>query len=243
MDITTENAFWLGVLLDHIDFMDLAIPAKYSLLRQRLEELRSQGQSIVEDTSSDDIQVSEAALKFAQDVTEFKKGLLERKLTELSDIQMDPTFISHMLNEVEEYITILTGFLLHGEVPKRKLLDYHKLWLLDIDGHLVTIKKNLDPIEKILRKAAGEKGKKFKHFFLKALELIGYLRATQDFPELRQFNEDMIKETEEYLLFISELNQLLLQGTLPGTITVQMLEHMTREQEYYLSKIRGDLSD
>lgn len=63
-----------------------------------------------------------------------------------------PTFISHMLNELEEYEKILLHLQRTGHLPEVNIVELHKLWLSDIVGHLDTIKSKLDFVELLIRK-------------------------------------------------------------------------------------------
>ncbi|GJM78371.1 hypothetical protein HMSSN139_08670 [Paenibacillus sp. HMSSN-139] len=66
-------------------------------------------------------------------------------------IQLGPTFINHMVNEVEEYIRVLK-FLQKGEIPPiYHELHHHLVWLLDAAGHAGAIDDNMDRIEKKMK--------------------------------------------------------------------------------------------
>ena len=244
MHIFQEHAFWLSVLLDHLTFIRDAIPCHEQLVHLKIEQLTLQGfniLSLIEEGNVEETLVTKAALVFAEEVAAFKKNVLALKLTTGFKVEMDPTVINHMLNEVEEYITILNEFLIEGYVNPKHPLHHHKLWLNDAYGHLILIKKHLDPIEKNLKERVSDEKDKFHHLHMKALELIGYLRASDDFPELAQFNYQAILETQAYLGLLVEIAEMLEANVALGSLKPELLDHMLREQTYYLVKLKASL--
>ena len=238
-DIWAEHRFGLKVMTDHLDFIIDALP-KFAIHQQKdLETLKNEikilSQRIGQDLDAK--QFSRQVLVLAERVGIIKRHFLKLKLTENYALKMDPTFINHMLNELEEYIAIINGYILEGRVPMMANLHYHKIWLLDAEGHMATIKKYLDPIEKELRKQVTLHKNKFHHLYDKALELIGYLRAVDSFPELKQFDSEAVIETRVYLDLLAEIAEMWQEGYVQGMLTPQILEHMMFEQSYYLYKL------
>lgn len=85
--------------------------------------------------------------------------------------------------------------------------------------------------------------KQFEHFYLKAIELAGYLRTNiNSFPALNRFNHQAEMEIQLFRVFLHELADLRLNDELLGVLTPLMADHMSREECYYLMKL-SEVSD
>lgn len=153
-------------------------------------------------------------------------------------IHLTPTFVNHMVNELEEYQNVLS-YLKKGEVPPIfHELHHHLVWLLDALGHAGAINDELDGVEKRLKEKSNTFTKHFEQFYLKAVELTGYLRTNMhSFPALTRFNKDVSIEMTLFKTFLRELEEMELSAEVLGTFTASMADHMWREEQYYLTKL------
>lgn len=234
-----EHQFWLQILGDHARFIlgtlaenEAEEIEKARYFKQRFDQLLSQV------GVADYIILTQQALEEAQRIRSFKLHLLKRHLEGGIKIQLPPTFINHMVNEVEEYIKVLE-YLKNGEVPPIfHELHYHLVWLLDAAGHAGTISSRVDPVEKRLKEKSEMYVKHFEQFYIKAVELTGYLRTQlPSFPALKKMTKDVILEVELFSKFLHELEELDLSEQVLGTFSELMADHMTREECYYLLKL------
>lgn len=131
--------------------------------------------------------VDDIVEKFKQ----FKFHIIRHQLTGNIGIHLSPTFVNHMVNELEEYQNVLS-YLKKGEVlPIFHELHHHLIWLLDASGHAGAIHDELDGVEKRLKEKSNNYIKHFEQFYLKAVELTGYLRSNMhSFPALTRFNKE-----------------------------------------------------
>jgi hypothetical protein len=148
-----EHGFWLQILGDHARFIHDSLAPKeqqeidtankfIQIFDQLLENV--QGESLVS--------LSNKALEESNTFREFKLHLIKRHLIGEIEIGLGPTFLSHMVNELEEYLRVL-DYLKQGKVPPIfHELHHHMLWLLDAAGHAGAISDNLDRIEKKIKK-------------------------------------------------------------------------------------------
>ncbi|WP_233549361.1 DUF2935 domain-containing protein [Lysinibacillus yapensis] len=168
----------------------------------------------------------------------FKLSLIRRHITGGMKIHLTPTFLNHMVNELEEY-QLLLSFLKEGKVPPIfHELHHHLLWLLDASGHAGAINDRLDGVEKRLKDKSHVFTKHFEQFYLKAVELTGYLRTNaSEFPALARFNHEAEIEMGLFKTFLHELEEMELTAEVLGIFTVSMAEHMLREEQYYLKKL------
>lgn len=237
-----EHQFWLQVFGDHARFIhDSLYPSKHEDIElarafiHTFDQLLSQSKSLTEqNVISFTNQVEEVVDNFK----EFKLVIIRRHITGESGIHLTPTFLNHMVNELEEYQRVLS-YLKEGRVPPIfHELHHHLLWLADAYGHSGTINDELDGVEKRLKEKSHEFTKHFEQFYLKASELTGYLRTNvHSFPALEKFNNDVEVEIKLFQTFHHELEEMELSHTVLSTFSALMADHMYREECYYLMKL------
>lgn len=129
-------------------------------------------------------------------------------------------------------------YLKRGEVPPVfHELHHHTVWLLDAAGHAGAIQSNLDQVEKRLKAKSEKYMKHFEDFYLKAVEMTGYLRTNlTSFPALQRMNQEVSLEIQLFMKFLDELKELELTEQALGSFAPLMADHMFREECYYLSK-------
>lgn len=143
-----------------------------------------------------------------------------------------------MVNELDEYVLVI-NYLKKGQIPPIfHELHHHMLWLLDASGHAGAINDSLDGVEKRLKEKSREFTKHFEQFYLKAVELTGYLRTNlHEFPALHRYNNDVEVEMQLFRGFLQELEEMELTEKVLSTFSGLMADHMAREECYYLYKL------
>ena len=237
-----EHQFWLQVLGDHSRFIhDSLYPSekedisKASSFINHFDQLLSQVNSLNEANA---IQFANNVEQSVKHLRSFKLSLIERHITSQMKIHLSPTFINHMVNELEEYLLILS-YLKKGETPPIfHELHHHLIWLVHASGHAGAINDQLDGVEKRLKEKSSAFTKHFDQFYLKAVELSGYLRTNiKKFPALNRFNHEVEVEMSLFKTFLHELEEMELSAEVLGTFTASMADHMAREEQYYLTKL------
>ncbi|WP_077213584.1 DUF2935 domain-containing protein [Bacillus dakarensis] len=234
-----EHTFWLQVLGDHARFIhDSLGPQEKEAIQRAAVFITIFDELLSRVNSSDIIQLSMEAEVEVEKLREFKLEIIERHLIGKITIHLGPTFINHMVNELEEY-QLLLGYLKKGEKPPIfHELHHHLLWLLDGAGHAGAISDNMDRIEKKIKAKSDEFTKDFEGFYLKAVEMAGFLRTNLDsFPALERFNEEVSLEMKLFQNFLNEIEELELSMEALGTFAPLMADHMMREECYYLTKL------
>lgn len=239
---TFEHSFWLQVLGDHARFIrDSLYPSETARINKAKDFVSTFDQylQMVRDGNVNDyVQFSSETKKAAENLRQFKLDLLEAKLEGNVGFHLSPTFINHMVNEIDEYLLVL-DYLSRGEVPPVfHELHHHELWIQDAYGHAGAINDELDGVEKRLKKRSKEFAKHFEQFYLKAVELTGYLRTNlSEFPALHRFNDDVKMEMRLFKAFLRELEEMELSEKVLSTFSALMADHMAREECYYLYKL------
>ncbi|PZE20993.1 DUF2935 domain-containing protein [Paenibacillus xerothermodurans] len=238
-----EHRFWLQVLGDHARFIKnaLSLHEGEEIMRadcfiRSMDQLLEQSRREVAPAQLKEI--TQAAFQRAQEIRAFKLHLLERQLTGKIGFLLTPTFVNHMVNEVEEYLRIL-AFLQAGEpVPVFDEIHHHLVWLADATGHAAAITGNLDMTEKRLMDMSRTFEQHFQDYYLKAVELAGYMRTNlSKFPALSRFNEEVELEMALFKQFLRELESLALTKEVLAVLSPLMADHMAREECYYLTKL------
>lgn len=237
-----EHRFWLQVLGDHSRFLfkslgpsenDEISRARYFI--QEFDSLLTQARQALsrEELNS----LHKLIWQRVEQLKEFKLHLIRRHLEGLIGLNLLPSFISHMVNELEEYQIVL-GFLIKGEdVPLLHPTHYHLLWLLDAVGHADAIATSLDAVEKPLRAQSQSFTRDFEYSYQKALEIAGFARAVQHYPAIAQFNHEAAAQILQFKQFLTQLQEMILNKTVLGILDPLIPDHMLREECYYLAKL------
>lgn len=236
-----EHRFWLQILGDHARFIYGALPGKEEVEIQKALQFihvfdRLLEQAHVNLSGTELMTINRQADRHTQEIRAFKLHLIRRHLTGTIDVQ--PTFLNHMVSEAEEYLRLL-HFLLSGNIPPLlHPIHHHLLWLSDAAVHAVGLARSLDLVEKTMIEESERFTKHFEAFYLKAIELAGYMRSNvQHFPALSRFNHQVELEIVLFKKFLQELEELDLSDQLLGTLSPLITDHMAREECYYLMKL------
>ncbi|WP_163969311.1 DUF2935 domain-containing protein [Oceanobacillus halotolerans] len=239
---TFEHNFWLQVLGDHARFIrDSLFPSEEKDVQtartfvDTFDTLLEESKSLKEDNV---IAFTKKAESAADDMKSFKLSIIKRHLKGGIGIHLTPTFLNHMVNELEEYELVIS-YLKQGEAPPIfHELHHHLVWLPAASGHAGAINDELDGVEKRLKEKSKQFADHFDHFYVKAIELTGYLRSNiTSFPALNKFNNDVEVEMNLFRSFLHEVEEMEVSYTVLSTFSTLMADHMYREECYYLIKL------
>ncbi|WP_328803912.1 DUF2935 domain-containing protein [Paenibacillus glycinis] len=238
-----EHRFWLQILGDHSRFIfnalapmetkDIEIAGQFI---KAFDDLLARARQATTDAEAE--AVTRLACPLTEELRNFKLHLLERILLGRITFGLTPSFINHMVNELEEYMRILAELEEGRPVPRFAALHHDILWLSDASFHAATITGGLDPVEKRLQLRSREFSKHFDDLYLKSIELAGYMRTQlQDFPAFRRFHRDVDLEMNLFRSFLTELDSWELTSEVLDSLTPLVPDHMLREECYYLGKL------
>ncbi|MBM7095040.1 MULTISPECIES: DUF2935 domain-containing protein [Alteribacter] len=236
-----EHGFWLQVMGDHARFLMDSLPVSEMEDVEITKEYRAEYDRLLQEVRNgvgDFRSFTKGVERLTDQFRSFKLSIIGRQLNGEIRIHLPPTFINHMVNELEEYQLVMS-YLAKGEKPPVfHELHHHLVWLLDAAGHASGISGSLDMVEKQMQEKGNEFVKGFEDFYVKAVELSGYLRANVDsFPALRRFNDDVRLKIELFKGFLHEIEEMELSDELLSTFSPLMADHMAREECYYLMKV------
>ncbi|WP_042147839.1 DUF2935 domain-containing protein [Paucisalibacillus sp. EB02] len=240
--VSFEHRFWLRVLRDHAQFIHDSLYPSEERDISKARDFMETFEELLEETdylsNNNVIAFTKKAETATENLREFKLSIIRRQLNGQIGIHLSPTFLNHMVNELEEYVLII-GYLKEGKpAPIFHELHHHLIWLADASGHAGAIHDELDGVEKRLKERSQKFVKHFDQFYLKAIELTGYLRANiSSFPALKRFNNDVEVEMNLFRTFLHEIEEMELSDTVLSTFSALMADHMYREECYYLTKL------
>jgi hypothetical protein len=246
LDDFDHYIIWFRIIRDHMSFIqkhinDAQITNTTTKFFEMAETLR---QSAMEKNPRTLNQLNENAIILVDNVKQFKTSLLDMHVRVSLPLLLPPTFISHMLNELEKFRFMIYGMKTNGKFPPIMSMNEHKLWILDIVGHLDGIYNNIDAVNKFIRKRVRKQKKLFMKLSNSVEEFNCYLKhgICSDFTALNQLNISVVAETILYLRLVNEVQELIKAKIVLGTIDEEMLLHMILEEMYYLSGLKESVN-
>jgi len=242
-DITlAEHRFWLQIMGDHARFIFFSLAPNEVEYLQRSQDFIIGFDELLESvnrvSNTEELElITKQAYQLTLHLREFKLLLLSHTLSSDIKIHLTSTFINDMLNELEEYLTVLS-LLQSKESILFHPLHYHLLWLTDAVGHAATLASNLDPIEKDMIDKSGYFEAQFTDLLLKATIMNGYIRTQlSNFPALDRLNKQVETSIALFMDFLAEIRDQRISGQILGNLFPLMADHMAREECYYLLKL------
>lgn len=241
-EVVAEHRFWLQIMGDHARFIFFSLAPNEVEYLQRAQDFiisfdQLLDQSRKQLTSQELSLINRQAYLLTCQFREFKLLLLA--LTLNSDImtQLTSSFINDMLNELEEYNTII-NLIMNGQPILFHPIHYHLIWLKDAIGHSASVAASLDLVEKDMIDKSHYFEALFTDLLLKATMMNGYLRTKLEvFPSLSRLNMQVENEILQFKDFLENLRVQRVDGMILGTLLPLMADHMSREECYYLWKL------
>ncbi len=238
-----ELRFWMQILGDHGRFIyeSLAEKERNEVEQTKqfitlFDELLEQARQLLPKTSL--LELVKRGKEAGEQLRTFKLHLLKRLLTDKISFSLSPSFLNHMVNELDEWLRIASYLIEEKLPPAVHPLHHDLLWLLDAAGHAGAINDRLDYAEKELKQQSDKFIKEWEAFYLKAIEMAGYLRTNvYDFPALDRFHRNIQLEMVIFQKFLRELKEMELNKEVLGILKPLMADHMAREECYYLQKL------
>lgn len=238
LGITDHYRFWLRVLEDHMIFIIERSKVYSDEAIYFLSQIVALKDFLINGGNVDFAIYNLQVIQVVDKIHKFKREILNDLVNNVIQILLPPTFISHMLNELEKFRYILYYIKLYKELPVNNSLNEHELWLSDIAGHLEGIHDNIDGVDKILRKTLRKQQHIFSALHHKALEFIGYFK--HNVVDSNYFNKLNVEAKEATLLYLNLVKEIVIEqdkNLILGIINRRMLIHMIFEEIYYLKNL------
>jgi hypothetical protein len=240
-----ENSFTLQILTDHCRFIQMTVSAKHPDVFAVAKDLEERGNALWLQ-SLKRVNVSKNLQEYILTVKTFKESLLSQLLQDKLAIGLPPTFFNHMLDELQDRLDHVNYYLQNGTVLEKDFLELHHLWLKDAEGHADALYCNVDMVEHQVRERAKKFRKSFDHLWNRNIEEMKYVDNTSSSevrPSIVNLNDLASKEMGAFVDLLQELKDLKVSHSLLGQIPVLMIDHMIREEFYYLNKLGYETGD
>ncbi|MCL6593282.1 MAG: DUF2935 domain-containing protein, partial [Alicyclobacillus sp.] len=238
-----EQTFWLQVLGDHARFIWDGLSPREPREVERAQDFAGVFDQLLHtarhlSSPAASQTLAREAYAWGHRLREFKLHLLRRHLREGVRLQLPPTFLNHMLNELEEALRVFNALAAGQAPPQPHPVHHHLLWLLDASGHAATLASLLDMSERSLIERSDRFTQEFDALYLKAVETAGYLRTQlAEFPALARLHQEAVLSVRLFQAFLQELAEMSLDHSLLSSLSPLMPDHMAREACYYLHKL------
>lgn len=231
--------FWLQIMGDHARFIkDALMPGDNNLVMitvnfmQLFDKMLNKVRQGIELDSEGELvgEITAGVISFR----EFKRELLSGRLRNLPVISLTPTFLNHMLNEIEQFLAVLSI-----GAAKDNIMGEHLLWSLDAAGHAAALAGDLDKVEYHLREEAEFFVTRFDKLYIKAVELTGYYRSKPPAAQrvLEAYNIEIVKVVQDFMGYLEELKEKIIKDRVVSRLSPLVPDHMYREECYYLHKV------
>ena len=230
--------FWTDILSEHAMFQTNAFSYKEERFIAEAEKFhqifKSYNQVILSGNNVDLRTLESDTIRFI----DFKKKLIFGLLQHQVKINFSPSFINHMLNEADEFLSILRS----GSCPVKteNAALYIKTWLADASGHASTLSAFLDLAETpSIRKAEFFKNV-FDNLDKKASEISMISGNLKTKINIELLKEEVIEALNAFIQFCAKTGELLDNNKImsAGTLSSMITNHFINEHKYFIHKIQ-----
>jgi len=240
MNIQNEIIFWTGIMRDHAQFIYNSLTVSEAEMIQKVDAFKQLFTKLQVDVSKNPVtnELITQAKSLLGKFISLKKTILERLMSCKIGIGLSPSFLNHMINEAFEFYRILET---KKDVnPVLETLRFHKVWLPDASGHAQFVASQLDGIESTYIMISLDYVQTFDQFFKKAYEMyIMFERTSLNDGGISKLNEDVKRVVSDFIGFLGDVEENRKGCSLyaTGTFEPLVLDHMIREEKYYLEHI------
>jgi len=230
--------FWTYILAEHAMFQTNAFSHKEEIYIVEAENFnhtfKMYNQAIASNQSIDLQTLENDTINFIGFKKKIIAGLLQHKVL----INFSPSFINHMVNEADEFLSILR----FGTCPVKTENPtlYIKTWLADASGHASTLAAFIDLAETPSIQCA----KSFKHTFdrlcKKASEMHMISENLQTNVNIELLKEEVTEALNEFIQFCFTTGKLLDKKQImsAGTLSSDITNHFINEHQYFMYKLQ-----
>jgi hypothetical protein len=239
MDLEFETIFYLNILADHMVFIKKKLAYFETKYINNAKELKVAAEDILNAIKNGEQVTKDELINFTLAIQALKHSIIEQQVGGKIAISLSVASLNEMLDEADEFYSILTGELNKlNPISMNNSLHHHKLWTNNSAAHCAGIMAELDPGEKDLKKTAKKFEREYKQLHDKAHEFCGILRSgLTKFPALTSLDLMALNETKVFAQWLLQLNELRLTNSALGALMPLMIDHFYREECYYMYKL------
>ena len=174
-EVLFELRFWHQCMGDHIRIIYASFGPGAETYIQRGNSLIKRFDDLLERTRKpvNDQQLAAViseSLQAAEHMRDLKREILQKHLVDTIQTSLWPTFYSHALEEVGEFIRLLSYYVKGKTPPELQPLEQDLLWLLDFSNHAQAMADKLDFREEKRKERAIQFAKTFAELYVKAID-------------------------------------------------------------------------
>ena len=230
--------FWTYILAEHAMFQANAFSHKEESYIAKAEEFnqifKTYNGAIASKQSIDLHALENDTISFIG----FKKKIIANLLQHKVLINFSPSFINHMVNEADEFLSILR----FGTCPDKTETPalYIKTWLADASGHASTMAAFIDLAETPTIKRANSFKNMFDKLSKKASEMNMISENLKTNVNLELLKEEVTETLNEFIQFCITTGKLLDKKQIMsvGTLSSDITNHFINEHQYFMHKIQ-----
>lgn len=241
----SDVLFWLEIMKDHAEFHISTLAPKEKNFIENATYFMKFFKTMIEK-----VQEEENWNKYIPEIyntlnmfIDYKRSIVRGLLTCKLEINLPPTFINHQINEASEFNYLLTKPESYYEISQMPLIfmNFLKNWIADASGHAAGCASDLDSTETLFINEALSFKNSFDMLNIKAQELHMMMMQTGAGSGPDKFLADQLSDLlKSFIVYLKKLRKLrsdcLVLAT--GTFKPLLPDHMIREHEYVLGKIK-----
>jgi len=230
--------FWTYILAEHAMFQTNAFSHKeeeYITKAEQFNQIFTTYNQVAASNQSIDLHTLEIdTISFI----DFKKKIIIDLLQHKVLIGFSPSFINHMVNEADEFLSILR----FGTCPIKTEHPtmYIKTWLADASGHASTLAAFIDLAETPTIRQAESFKNLFDALGKKTSEMNMISENLKTNPNLELLKEEVTEALNKFIQFCITTGRLLDKQQImsAGTLSSDITNHFINEHQYFIHKIR-----
>jgi len=230
--------FWTYILAEHAMFQSNAFSHKEENYIAEAEQFnhtfRTYNQAIATKQSVDLHALESDTINFIDFKKKIITGLLQHKVL----INFSPSFINHMVNEADEFLSILR----FGACPVKTENPtlYIKTWLADASGHASTLAGFVDLAETPTIQQAESFKNMFDRLGKKASEMHMISENLNANVNIELLKEEVTEALDAFIQFCITTGRLLDKRQImsAGTLSSDITNHFINEHQYFMHKMQ-----
>lgn len=237
-----DNRFWLQFMQANARYILYTLPyiqtKEIEQAQTLIKQFDSLYQSVLGNVTGEQLrQINQEAYEATQNFRKFILHILKGKIDNSIMIYLLPAQLNNMVNRTEEYLNILAAYM-QNRLPDLTPVHISLVWLKDAYWQAVNIANNVDMTYKNIRSKAIKFAENLNALYMRASVMNGIFRTgLTQFAAIDQLSSDTADQMQLFYDFIEELQKLIRENKILGSLYPVILDQIQRETCYYQIKL------